>query len=314
MITVKLTYNYDWPLFRQTPNSGGVWGNYRFVIDDNLKECDYWVIYSDYLVKEETVKCNPDNTYFIPAECYNTSPKFNQQFLNQFAHIITVQRELKHKNIIFKHNANPWFVGKNYDELINLEVPTKNKLISVISSNKSFTKGHRKRLEFVAKLVDFFGDQIDVFGRGINDFEDKWDVLADYKYSIAIENDNCEDWVTEKFFDCIYAFTYPIYYGCPNLENYFDNRCFSRIDIDNPTKSIEKIKQVIENKFFEKNLEAIKMERIISLGRDNLFPFLCNIFEENKKPDSLWRREWVKICNYDYRETFWDRLMNKIKH
>ena len=66
-------------------------------------------------------------------------------------------------------------------------------------------------------LKKHFGDQIDLFGRGLNDFEDKWDVLANYKYTVAIENDFCDDWVTEKYFDCILSNTLPFYYGCPNL-------------------------------------------------------------------------------------------------
>ena len=133
-----------------------------------------------------------ENIIFIPGECYNTSPKFSQQFLNQFGAIITVQKELKHKNIIYSHNANPWFVNKNYDDLLIDKNSEKNKLISVITSNKTFTQGHKKRLEFVTALKDYFGDKLDVYGRGINDFNDKWDVLANYKYTIAIENDNVD--------------------------------------------------------------------------------------------------------------------------
>jgi len=76
--------------------------------------------------------------------------------------IITVQKELKHRNILYSHNANPWFVGKSYDELNSEILPTKTKLLSVVSSNKAFTEGHRKRVEFVQKLKNHFGDQLDV--------------------------------------------------------------------------------------------------------------------------------------------------------
>ena len=90
MIIVKLTFNYDFPIFRQTENFSKVWGNYKFVIDENLKECDFWIVYTDYNLKAEKVKCAPENIIFIPGECYHTSPKFNQNFLNQFGLIITV--------------------------------------------------------------------------------------------------------------------------------------------------------------------------------------------------------------------------------
>lgn len=280
MKIVKITYEYDWPLFRQTPNFSQVWGNYKFVIDDDLKECDFWIIYSDYNLSSEKVRCSPKNIIFIPAECYNTSPRFTQNFLNQFGLIITVQRELKHKNIIYSHNANPWFVGKSYDELMLESTPEKTKLISVVSSNKIFTDGHQKRFNFVQKLKEHFGNQIDVFGRGINDFDDKWDVLANYKYTIAIENDYCDDWVTEKYFDCIFANSLPLYYGCPNLETYVDKDSFIRIDINDFETSIITIENVINNDEYKKRAALLQEQKIKSLQTDQFFPWIITFLDK----------------------------------
>ena len=280
MIIVKLTFNYDWPLFRQTPEFSQIWGNYKFVIDDDLKECDFWIIYSDYNLISEKIKCSPKNIIFIPAECYNTSPKFTQNFLNQFGLIITVQRELKHKNIVYSHNANPWFVGKSYDELMFESAPEKTKLISVVSSNKIFTEGHQKRFNFVQKLKEHFGSQIDVFGRGINDFDDKWDVLANYKYTIAIENDYCDDWVTEKYFDCVYANSLPFYYGCPNLETYVNKDSFIRIDINDFDASIKTIENAINDNEFEKRATLLQEQKIKSLQNDQFFPWIVSILDK----------------------------------
>ena len=279
MEIVKLTFNYDWPFFRQTPKFSQVWGNYKFIIDENLIECDFWIVYSDYKLTSEKVKCSPENVIFIPAECYNTSPKFTQKFLDQFGTLVTVQRELKHKNIIYTHNANPWFINKSFDELTTEASPQKTKLISVVSSNKAFTEGHRKRLDFVQKLKEYYGDKLDVFGRGINDFDDKWEVLANYKYSIAIENDYCDDWVTEKFFDCLYAQTLPFYYGCPNLEKYVDKKSFVRIDINNFDKTIETINLCIERDEYQIRKEILASEKIKSLNRDQFFPFIVAILD-----------------------------------
>jgi hypothetical protein len=291
MYIVKLTFNYDWPLFRQTPNYTGVWGNYKFVIDDDLKECDFWIIYCDYKLKDETIKCNPNNIIFVPGEGTHTSPYFYQYFLDQFGAIITVQKQLKHRNLIYTHNANPWFVGKSYDELSSMQISQKTKLISIISSNKAFTEGHVNRLKFVNEIKSHFGDKIDVFGRGIKDFDDKWDVLANYKYSIAIENDYCEDWVTEKFIDCLLAYTYPIYYGCPNLEKYFPSDSFQRIDINDIEGSIKIIESLIDTDVYESKLQQIAIARDIALNKENLFPFLVNIIN-NFNPDleKVWNK------------------------
>jgi hypothetical protein len=277
MKIVKLTFNYDWPIFRQTPEFSQVWGDYKFIIDENLKECDYWIIYTDYQLKKEEVICPPNNVIFIPGECYETSPRFSKKFLNQFGLIITVQKELKHKNILYSHNANPWFVGKSYDELSQENPPIKNKLISVVSSNKTFTKGHKKRLQFVENLKLHFGDKLDVFGRGINDFEDKWEVLADYKYTIAIENDFVEDWVTEKYFDCIFANSLPFYYGCPNLEIYVNKDSFIRIDINDFESSIKIIEDAIDNDEHKKRKALLQKQKIKSIQTDQFFPWIVSI-------------------------------------
>jgi hypothetical protein len=316
MKIVKLTFNYDWPLFRQTPNFSQIWGDYKFIIDDNLKECDFWIIYTDYKLIEETVKCNPKNVIFIPGECYNTSPKFSQKFLNQFGIIITVQREIKHKNIIYSHNANPWFIGKSFDELNLLKTPKKTKLISVVSSNKAFTEGHIKRLEFVEKLKNHFGEELDVYGRGINDFDDKWEVLADYKYTIAIENDYCEDWVTEKFFDCLYSHTLPFYYGCPNLESIVDKKTFIRIDINNFEDSVKIIEGSIKNEEFEKRIETLQKESIESLNRDQFFPFFESILDQMNvipKKQSIKLKSDFEINKSNKLLMFINKIKQKIK-
>ena len=40
----------------------------------------------------------------------------------------------------------------------------KTKLLSIVVSNKTFTKGHRDRLEFCLKLKERLGDKVDLFG------------------------------------------------------------------------------------------------------------------------------------------------------
>lgn len=44
MTTVKLTCGYNDPLIRQTPGGSGVWEDFRFHINDDCTECDYWVV------------------------------------------------------------------------------------------------------------------------------------------------------------------------------------------------------------------------------------------------------------------------------
>ena len=46
------------------------------------------------------------------------------------------------------------------------------------------------------------------------------------QFHICIENVKRKNWFTEKLLDCIYTKTVPIYYGCPNIGDWFDPRGF----------------------------------------------------------------------------------------
>lgn len=94
----------------------------------------------------------------------------------------------------------------------------KSKIISMISSNKSMCEGHIKRLEWVERL----GDQVDLYGRGFNEIENKEDGLCDYMFSVVIENADYPSYFTEKIMDCFAAGTIPIYLGTSDIGDYFN--------------------------------------------------------------------------------------------
>jgi hypothetical protein len=87
------------------------------------------------------------------------------------------------------------------------------KLISMISSSKLLCAGHAKRLQYAEK---FYRD-VDLYGRGFNPIENKEQGLADYMFSIAIENDQCSGYFTEKILDCFATGTIPVYLGDPDI-------------------------------------------------------------------------------------------------
>ncbi len=293
MIKIKLTTEFpQWPIERQTPNNSKTFGNCEFSINEDAQECDVWVVY-DGLLQEETILCDRQNLIFITAEP-ETVRNYHPDFLNQFSTIITSNRQIKHKNIIYTQQALPWMVGrrvkneknisfsKDYDELKSINSYNKTKLISVISSNKAFTDGHRKRLEFVSTLKDHFGDTIDIFGRGICDIEDKWDAIADYKYHIALENYACTDYWTEKLSDCYLGGAYPFYFGCTNLADYFNENSFTYIDINNIKGSIKLIEEAITNNQYEKSVQNILDAKNLVLDKHNLFAMISEHIKTNE--------------------------------
>jgi hypothetical protein len=155
----------------------------------------------------------------------------------------------------------------------------KKKLISVIASNKTITPEHVKRLNFAKKLKEHYGNKIDFYGRGFNNMNDKLDALSDYRFNVVLENSNFDDYFTEKFTDCVIAGTFPIYWGCPNLENYFPTSSFVRIDINNFNQSIEVIDTVIKQEFDKINREKLGIARDLAMRKHNIFPMLVDLIK-----------------------------------
>jgi len=294
---VKLVFPYPaWPIMRQTPQLAGQWGDYQFYLNDETVECDYLVVFENLLKDADTAICAPENTLFIAAE-YSVR-KYDERFLKQFQHVLTCQTEMKHPHVTQSVPGNPWFVGKSYDELKQIREVVKSKKISVISSNKKYIPGHNKRLAFVTAIKDYFGDAVDFFGRGIRGFEDKWDVVAPYQYSIAIENDLADNYMTEKLFDCFLAHTVPLYYGASNAESYFPNESLIRIDLDDIDGAKELIRKLLNSdnsdKEYNRRVDALIEAKHVCLDQLQLFPLIVNFIESHGIAQSAKRKLTIR--------------------
>ncbi len=133
---------------------------------------------------------------------------------DKFAYILSHDRVFN-KGI---PNATYYPFGGCWIEPGDRKVHAKTKLISIIASDKRQTVGHRLRHE----IIDRFPGKIDVFGRGYKPIPNKIEALRDYCYSIVIENERSSGWFTEKLIDCLQTGTIPLYYGAPDMLEYFD--------------------------------------------------------------------------------------------
>lgn len=287
MIKVKLT-THDHSLSiredvqKQTPGLSWKWGDFWFYLNERISECDYWVVF-DHLPKKESVKCPKENLIFITGEP-SSIKEYNEKFLSQFSKIITSQRSIKHPGARYMAPGHTWFSKKSYDELSKNNNVEKSKLISLVVSNKSDTPGHQKRLEFCLNLKKHFGDKIDIFGRGINEFEDKWNVLAPYKYSIAIENSVEQDYMTEKIGDCFMSLTFPFYYGCPNIDKYYSKDSYELIDINDFGKSCATIEEIINKEnHYQQHLKSLIESKDKYLNQYSLIPLITNFIKNEYK-------------------------------
>ncbi|KAI8097198.1 uncharacterized protein BX664DRAFT_258094 [Halteromyces radiatus] len=88
---------------------------------------------------------------------------------------------------------------------------------------------------YIQELMKYIN--VDSYGHCLNNKpspsseEERADLLRQYKFYLAVENSNCDDYVTEKLFDTFMASTVPIVDGPNHYEPYLpNNRSVIRMD------------------------------------------------------------------------------------
>lgn len=282
-ILVRIDRYFTYPdIMRQTPQGKGVWGNVVFT-EEKVPECDYLVIL-DNPGSDVNVKVNPDNIIHLCMEPPNEMSLYRQYGNKLNRHIFSSINT--GKSSVLSHGALPWHIDKSYDYLkkLNYLDLQKENRIAWITSNQIGTKGHIQRMEFLDKIINI--NELDLYGRGIRQINDKWDALSKCKYGIAYENFSAPYYWTEKIIDCYLSYTMPIYIGNKNISNYFPSDSFIQID---PTSNNieEQIKNILKSELFEKNIESISMARKLVLEQYQLFPFIHNYINFNESTQGI---------------------------
>lgn len=112
-----------------------------------------------------------------------------------------------------------YFSWAEYDIMAPIEQKTEEALAAAFISNCGARNFRLQALEMLEKL----NIKIDSYGschRNRDGRVDKVKALKRYKFSLAFENSNEEDYVTEKFFQSLVAGTVPVVVGAPNIHDF----------------------------------------------------------------------------------------------
>jgi hypothetical protein len=257
------------------PGHRPVWGNCEFIFDRHCRHYDWLVVYNDmpsvrgerHTLWEEELACARANTLFITYEP-SSIKIYGRRFLRQFGWVLTSQEPwvIQHPGAIFAQPGFIWYYATGQPrgswDTISSQVPqAKTRELSAICSNKKQRNTlHRHRYDFVIKLKQQM-PELDLFGRGIRFIADKADALDAYKYHLAIENFLGPHHWTEKLADAFLGACLPIYYGCPNAEDYFPSESFLRLDTLNADAATATIRQAMRDRLYEKRQTAILESR-----------------------------------------------------
>ena len=125
-------------------------------------------------------------------------------------------------------------------ELKSCKIHKKNKLVSMIYSDKKTTTGHKLRHIIADQMLQKIKfRKIDLFGSGTNrPIRLKSIGCNDYMFQIVIENTKNKSFFTEKILDCFITGCIPIYWGATNIGNWFDDRGILEFNSPNELKKI----------------------------------------------------------------------------
>ncbi|MGQ0708559.1 MAG: glycosyltransferase family 10 domain-containing protein [Rhodoferax sp.] len=286
---------------------------------------DWLVVYEGWRGGNFSTRVPKERRILICAEP-ESFHRYQPHFLTQFGHVFTTQRGTRHPGVIYTQPAISWFVGVRFGwegvpneyplkfEDFETGNPSKTKLCSVVCSNKAVSKGHRQRLAFVERLQHELGDQIDVYGRGFREVRDKDEALADYRFHIAIENSSSTDYWTEKLADPLLRGCFPIYAGCPNLDDYFPAGSYVRIDINQTEQAIQTIRAVLQGQLDREQAVALAEAKRRVLWEHNMLPMMERLYPKLEQglaaPRLLDTAESLK-SDHECKDLKWSRKMRR---
>jgi hypothetical protein len=286
MTLVRIVKSWAKPdLLRQTPGSRGVWSDVTFTLDP-VERCD-WLVFLNHIPEPMVVEVPESNVLCFVQEPPLPVYQWMRKGFPHYHRVYLQDQSLQGSRFVHSHGSLPWHLDRSYDELKSAPFPEKRRSLSWITSNLALHRGHRRRLKFLSRLQSA-GVAFDLFGRGFSPLADKWDGLAPYRYSIAVENESCPDYWTEKIADCFLAWTMPIYFGATNIADYFPRDSFVWLDIEDP-EAPRKVAEIVASDLSERNRAAIAEARRRVLEEHNLFPRLSRLISSSS-PASPARR------------------------
>lgn len=271
----------------QTPNANGMWLDMEATLD--IDKADYYIIqdYTDMQIPDIS------KAYYFAREVPGAGRVDHIPEAKKFSW-------LDKSSYLYTKWVYPGEmtggVSLSYDFLTSQEPPIKKRDVLCIQSDKYFLEGHKKRVNFIKKLVGDYRDEIDLFGsirvllsyygHGETRVDNKFAKLKDYKYCLAFDNGQYDNYFGTQFTDAILSWAVPIYWGAPNILDFFPKDSFISFDassMDEPRRIME----ILESDSYEKRLPALREARDLILNKYNIWP---TIYEAITSGKTTWNR------------------------
>jgi len=212
-----------------------------------FKDISYldFTLFYDYQPTYDQLLLSPINIFIAcePNEYFNNHDYAIDNY-NSFSFILTWSTKILNNtsNSIFSPYGESWW----QDTPFNYEPVEKKFKVSFLRGGLLKLIGHSYRHELFNRQHEIktpiqFWDKLGERGDFNKWRQDKIDSFRPYQYSVCIENSSHENYFTEKITDCILNKTIPIYYGCSNVGDFYNDKGIIQV------KNTDEIIKVINN-------------------------------------------------------------------
>jgi len=139
------------------------------------------------------------------------------------------------------------------NEYYNIFNTVKRFKVSHVMSNKNNLPGHQLRHK-TQGIVNKKRNFELLFPKSI-EIDKKYQLFESTMFHITIENSKNTNYISEKIIDCFMSYTIPIYWGCPNISDYFDNKGIIFFETEEELNNI--LDNLTENEYYRR-LESVK--------------------------------------------------------
>jgi hypothetical protein len=161
------------------------------------------------------------------SECRSIHPFAYQHVVmveDKFDYIFTHDDELLRRGPKYVKNV----LGTSWVDDNEAAIYKKNKLISHIGSVNQWSRGHRLRHIIANAVTGRYN--VDLWGSAYKPFDSKTVPLKDYFFSITVMNAKHNNYFTETLVDTFRCGTVPIFWGCENIGEFFNEKGIIRFN------------------------------------------------------------------------------------
>ena len=209
---------------------------------------------------------------------------FTPRYVNQFGILVSPFNVAGYRGIWHQSHAAlaNWFADRageslDYRRLVDLAVPQKQDIVSVVTTRKSVFPGHRLRLRFLRALRDVLGPRLAIYGFGFRVIGDKAEAILPAKYHLVLENTAMPSYWTEKLADAYLGYALPIVAGPPDLDRWFPPESFVPIDLRQPEAAIATVVRVLDGDIYASRLPAIIAARTRLMRDERIGPLVARV-------------------------------------